>query len=440
LPFVDSPIVLGYIAFGLSRARPEKHSNTKTRREEELAQALEGIKVVDLSQVAAVPMAARHLADFGADVVHVEHPVRGDTWRIVGGGISAAVGAGIASDVKYIWETYNRNKRGITLDLSQEEGRRIMYKLLEDADVFLTNMRLFELEKFEIEYKDVVKINPRIIYGSLTSFGKKGPERNLPGYETNGYFARSGVHHMLQEVGRPPVHVPLGSGDNVAAMAMAYGVMLALYVREKTGEGQELDISLFQSGVYQICIDVAGSLVTGADRQMLPRDQAKMAPANYYLTKDERWLRTVVNEQHWARYCRALGRPELPEDPRFKVFKDRQENHADLFEILDAVFKTKTLPEWKKLLDEHDIPWAPVQTLPEVCNDVQARENNFFVPIDHPEYGRIEVIDSPVKLSKTPSTIRTPAPEFSQHTEEVLLENGFSWEEIALFKEKRVVA
>lgn len=405
-----------------------------------MADALEGLKVVDLSQVAAAPMAARHLADFGADVIHVEHPARGDTWRIVGSGISGDVGFGITSDIKYIWETYNRNKRGITLDLSKDGGREVMYKLLEKSDVFVTNMRLFELEKFKLTYDDVNKLNPGLIYSSLTSFGKKGADRNLPGYETNAYFSRSGVHHVLQEVGGHPFSPPLGSGDNVAALAMAYGIMTALLVREKTGVGQEVDISLLQTGVYQISIDVAGSLVTGRDRQMLPREDAAMAPSNYFLTKDEKWLRVVINEQHWTGFCRTIEHEELEHDPRFEIFKDRQQNHVALFNILKEAFKTKTLVEWGTRLNENDCPWAPVQNLPEVCNDLQARENNFFVPIEHPEYGRMEVVASPINLSKTPASVRTPAPEFSQHTEEVLLELGYTWEEIAQFKEQRVVA
>jgi len=165
-----------------------------------------------------------------------------------------------------------------------------------------------------------------------------------------------------------------------------------------------------------------------------------MAPSNYFLSKDEKWLRVVINDQHWAGFCRAIEREELEHDPRFEVFKDRQQNHTPLFGILKEVFKTRTLAEWKTRLNGNDCPWAPVQNLPEVVNDPQARVNDFFVPIDHPEYGRMEVVASPINLSKTPASIRTPAPEFSQHTEEVLLELGYTWEEIAQFKEQRIVA
>jgi crotonobetainyl-CoA:carnitine CoA-transferase CaiB-like acyl-CoA transferase len=432
---------------------------------------LEGIKVVDVSQVAAVPMCARHLADFGADVVHIEHAVRGDSWRIFQKGQGTGTN-GVESPINYNWENFNRNKRSVAVDLSKEEGQKIIYKMVEKADVFLTNLRLYEREKFRMEYETLCQFNPRLIYGSLTGYGRKGPDRDLPAYDTTAYWSRSGIPHRLRAHGVASPGYTAAFGDNVAALGLAFGVMMALYVRDKTGVGQEVDISLFHTGIYQMGFDIAGALITGRDfedwrtdryqddaEKMKLRDalvaevQAAMSRlsdfyrenvpnplSGTYETKDGRVLTFVILQPdlYWAKFCRAIERPELENDTRFSTFEARSENCAELYHIFKDVFLTRTLAEWKPRLQ--GIPYSLQQNFVEVINDPQARANNFFVPVDHPTYGRIEVIANPVMLSKTPAAIRMPAPEFSQHTEEVLLEHGYSWEDIASFKEQGIIA
>jgi len=401
--------------------------------------ALEGIKVVETAMVYAGPMASRLLADWGADVIKIEHPVRGDIARSES---AKRGGKAIPSDINYRLETFNRNKRGITLDLSQDGGREIIYKLLEKADVFLSNYRPRELKKFKLEYDTLSQLNPRLIYANVTGYGSRGPDRDLPGYEFTSYFPRSGMLHLLQVPGTHPVQPPLGLGDNVAGLALACGIMTALFIRETTGVGQEVDVSLFHTGVYALSLDVAGSLVTGQDRQQVDRKDIANVLVNPYQTKDGRWLFLGVSQPdlYWSRFCRAIEREDLEHDPRFASFEPRIENHIALFHILEEVFLGKTLEEWKIHLNEAGLPWAPVQNLPEVTADLQARANDFFVSYDHPTYGRIEVVANPIKLSKAPSTARMPAPELGQHTEEVLLENGYTWEDIARFKEQGVIA
>lgn len=404
--------------------------------------ALEGIKVVDVSQVAAVPMAGRHLADFGADVIHVEHPLRGDSWRVFQAGQGTGA-AGVPSGINYNWETYNRNKRSVTIDLSQESGREIIYKLLDKADVFLTNLRLFEQQKFGLEYDTLSPLFPRLIYGALTGYGKKGSDSDIPAYDTTAYWARSGIPHRFGADGMPPAAYSPAFGDNVAALALAFGVMTALYVRGKTGVGQEVDLSLFHTGIYQLSFDIAGALVTGRDYEewRLPsREDAPNPLSGLYQTKDGRWLQFVIlqPDRYWSRFCQAIEREDLEHDPRFESFGARTENHVVLYHIFEEIFLSKTLAEWKPRL--RGLPFSPIQNFLEVVNDPQARANDFFVPFDHPAYGRIEVIASPINLSETPATIRMPAPEFGQHTEEVLLECGYTWEDIAQFKEQRIIA
>jgi crotonobetainyl-CoA:carnitine CoA-transferase CaiB-like acyl-CoA transferase len=230
----------------------------------------------------------------------------------------------------------------------------------------------------------------------------------------------------------------------MAGLTLAYGTMAALFIRERTGIGQEVDVSLFSTGLFQVSFDVAGALATGRDYdEWAPSRNRENNPnplVGKYQTKDGRTLFLCILQPglYWSRFCQAIERRDLEHDPRFESFEPRIQNHAALLHILDEVFLTKTLEEWKPRLTGAGLPWSPVQKLTEVINDPQARANNFFVPLDHPNYGRMEVVANPVKLSKTQATIKA-APEFGQHNEEVLLEYGYTWEDIARLKQQGVI-
>jgi len=411
--------------------------------------ALGGIKVVEVATMAAVPMAGRLLGDWGADVVHVERLGTGDPWRgwLTGGGTVEE----LPPEFHYhFWENYNRNKRSVAVDVSQEDGREIVYKLVKGADVFLTNMRPYELEKFKMEYDTLNQLNPGLIYGSLTGYGKKGPEIDAPGQDTVAFWARSGFLYRLQQCGRPPASPgfrTLAAGDKLTAIALACGIILALLVRERTGIGQEVDISLFHTAVFAL-LPVALALSNevpdfgiGIGEELLEREDVSPLHISFE-TKDERWLQLSLAppDLYWSRFCQAIKREDLEHDPKFESFEARRENQTDLFHILEKVFRSKTLDEWKTPLDEARMLWDPIQSPQEVVNDPQARANDFFVPYDHPTFGQIDVVANPIKLTKTPATIRMPAPEFGQHTEEVLLELGYSWEDISQFKEQGLIA
>ena len=423
--------------------------------------ALDGIKVIDISQVAAVPVAARHLADFGADVLHIENPTTGDSWRIYQAGQDTGR-AGAPSEINYNWENFNRNKRSVTVDISQKGGQKVIYKFIKEADVFLTNLRPFELKRYNLEYKTLNKLNPRLVYAALTGFGKKGPDKDAPAYDATAYWTRSGIPYMLTRPGMSQPGFRPAFGDNVAGLAMAYGIMTSLYVREKTGKGQEVDVALLHIGLYQLAFDIAGALATGLDYEDWREDpppeivaaaEAGFAPvrnfyrskapnplAGRYTTKDDRVITFVAlqPDRYWGKFCRALGLSELENDPRFNTIEGREENNAILYPILDEAFASKTLDEWKPLLE--GIPYAVHQNMREVINDPQARANDFFVAYDHPTHGHLEAVANPVMLSETPATIRMTATEFGQHTEEVLLEYGYTWEDIARFKEQGIIA
>ncbi len=437
--------------------------------------ALKGIKVLDVSQAAAVPMAARHLGDFGADVIHIEHPLAGDSWRVNQAG-TTRVGSTYApaSDFNYTWETFNRNKRSLTLDLSREGGQAVIYKLLEDTDILITNMRPSEQEKFRVDYQALHERFPRLIHASLSGLGKNGPERDLPAYDITAMMYRSGMHYALADRVKGDFVWRNAYGDVMAGISLFSGIMTALYVREQTGAGQQVDTSLFGMGVYQMSFDIAAFLATGTDFRELEAKKAQeeadtpqmqlisqlaaeaevamsrlrdefagFAPMTCtYSTRDGRKFRINVlqHDRYHPRFCRAIGREDLIDDPRFADHETRIANSQEYYIIMRDAFLTKTLDEWRPILNREEIPWAPEQTFREAVNDPQARANDFFVPFDHPTHGKMEVADNPLKLSETPSTVRLPAPEFSQHTEEILLEAGYTWEDIARFKEEGIIA
>jgi formyl-CoA transferase len=424
-----------------------------------MMQALEGIKVVDVSQVAAVPMAARFLADFGADVVHVEHPARGDLLRAM-----QLMGKQYAPELDiefdYLWENYNRNKRGIAVDLSKEEGRGIILRLVADADILLSNLRPFEVERYRLSYEELSASNPRLIYGNLTGFGRKGAEKDFPGFDTTAHWGRAGIAYRLTRPCQPPLAGVGGFGDNVAALALYGGVTTALYARERTGEGQEIDVSLLHTGVYQLSFELSAVLATGHDvteafRQELEdqgitepsaeamnelREQAPNPLIIPYKTKDERWyMLTVVSaDRHLEKLFRILGRDDIVGDPRFATHESRRENSTDLFHVLEEAFQTRTLDEWRALLE--GIPSAPMQPYMGVIADPQARDNDVFVAFEHPTHGRVEVIANPVGMSKTPAAQAAPAPRFGEHTDEILVKHGYGQQEIESLRQRGIIA
>jgi crotonobetainyl-CoA:carnitine CoA-transferase CaiB-like acyl-CoA transferase len=405
-----------------------------------MALALEGIKVVEVAQAAAAPMGGRLLADLGADVLHIENPATGDSHRYFQSRPSDAIkaGRGVPSEVNYNFELYNINKRSVTLNLASEQGRGIIYKFIEKADVFTSNLRPFELEKFKLEYKDLSKLNPRLIFASLTGYGRKGPNRDSPGYDIISYWARAAIPYLMDATGFRPAF-----GDSLGGLMLAFGIMTALFVRERTGVGQEVDMSLFGVGVFQMSFDISGALIEKREfDEFRPqgREDSFNPLVGGYTTKDERQfvLMCLQPDRYWPKVCQAIEREDLINDPRFNTFEARAQNRMELYTIFDEAFRSKTLEEWKPRFSA--IPTGWVQKLLDVINDPQARANDFFVTLDHPIHGPIEVIAPPVKFSKTPATVRTAAPELGQHTEEVLLENGYTWEDIARFREQGIIS
>jgi crotonobetainyl-CoA:carnitine CoA-transferase CaiB-like acyl-CoA transferase len=405
---------------------------------EKAISALEGIRVIDLTQQGAAPMAGCLLAQWGADVIHVEHPVRGDGGRGLQPG---GVGSIQQHRVNYVWELVNFNKKSLTTDLAQQEGREIIYRLAAKSDVFLSNLRPREMKKFEMQPETLREINPKIIIANLTGYGPKGPDADAPGWDDSAYFARAGIIHTMSEEEGVPVSSRPAFGDFPTGMVCACGIVVALFARERLGIGQELYTSLFNSGVWASMFDIQGALLTHRDPPEQRRDSVRNPLGNTYKTKDGRWIKLTMLQPnpYWPGFCQAIDQEGLENDPRFGSIQKRAENNIALIKIIEEAFVRRTAEEWKTRLTEFGLSFGLIQKPSEVANDPQARANEFFTRVNHPTYGPIELVLAPIKFSKTPGMFRTPAPEFGQHTEEILLELGYGWDKIKQLRDKKVI-
>jgi len=396
-----------------------------------MADGLDGIRVIEIGEWVAVPAAGAILADLGAEVIHVEHPVRGDAYR------GYRLG-----EPNYGLENDDRNKKGLAIDLLQSEGQEIIRRLVAQSDVFVSNLRPYQLVKFGFEYDSLAKLNPKLIVANLNGLGQKGPEQDDPGNDFACYWTRAGVMATLGVPGKPPPASRGGFGDHMTAMLLTAAIALALLIRERTGIGQEVNVSLFNTGIYALGMDMARALNLGEDIRQAPRESALNPLMNYYRTKDDRWIVLSIprTDPYWATFCKAIEREELEKQARFSSHSSREQNNEELISILDEVFAGKTYEEWKKRLGSFKIAaWAPAQTVLEVTSDQQAIDNEIFVDFEHPSYGTIKLLATPVKFSKTPGTVRSRAPELGEHTEEILLSAGYSWEDIIALKSKNVI-
>jgi len=394
---------------------------------------MEGIKVVELGHWVVMPSAAAILGDWGADVIKVEDPWVGDGVR----GVNSIEGIPLGNGVHYLFEVMNRNKRSVGINLRQERGREAMNKLLEGADVFLSNFQPQVLARYGLDYETVAKLNPRLIYGVLTGYGEKGPDKDKPGYDYAAFWARSGLMRKIGPPDAPPPPQRSGMGDNISSLCVVSGTLAGLFARERTGKGQEVSFSLYNTGVWALQHDIQMPLVTGQEIPNTDRRNVSNPLWNTYQTKDDRWMQLVMvqSDRFWSPFCRTLGLAHLEKDPRFESHIKREENNEELIRIISEEMGNRPLEEWEELFEKNELVSSRVQSPMDVVNDPQAIENDFFTEFDHPVVGPLKLVASPVKFNGQKPPIRLPAPEVGQHTEEVLLELGYSWEDIAGLKD-----
>lgn len=401
--------------------------------------ALEGVKVIEVGGAAAMPLSGMLMASWGAEVIHVEPPGgEGDLARMMSHRLSAWTQY---SEINYIWEHLDRNKKSICINLKTDEGQTIVKKLCEGADVFLNNFRPYEMEKFNLTYEAISKLNPKIIYANLTGYGTCGPEKNSGGYDSVAFWARSGVMDLMHDQDSAPNISRSAYGDSIASLSLLGGIMAALYIRERTGIGQKVEVSLYNTAVWVLGLDIAGCLITGKEALRPQRKTMSNPIRNLYPTKDNRWIMLgMTNAQHyWPEFCKAIERPDLENHPKFATFDDRQKNSAELVKIIEEIFIARTYQQWAEKLKKYKLIWSPVTTPIEVVNDEQAIANDFFVKWDHPKYGSIKVLNNPIKLSKTPAEIKCKAPDLGEHTEEILKQLNYTNVEISKIKDCGII-
>jgi crotonobetainyl-CoA:carnitine CoA-transferase CaiB-like acyl-CoA transferase len=397
---------------------------------------LAGIKVVELAMWVAGPSTTAVMGDWGAEVIKLEDPNGGDPIR---GGVTTRA----MSETRMVppYELDNRNKRSVAVDLRRAEGVAFAMKIIERADVFVTNLRVETLARMKLDYASMSSRNPRLVYASLNGYGHRGPDKNRPAFDYAAAWARSGLMHTVAEPGQAPPAQRPGMIDHAAGLGLAGAISAALLKRERTGRGCEVRISLFQMGLWMNATDLTIGLISGKSPEQESRSERTNPIWNSYRCKDGKWIYFVMiqSDRHWADFCAAMGEPEWKDDPRFSDFGARRRNSAELTRLIDEAVASRNGDEWASIFDRHKLIWAPVQTGEEVLRDPQAEAIGAFVEIDHPNIPRCRVINSPIEFGDGPPANYSHAPELGHHTEEVALEVGLTWEEIAKLKESGVV-
>jgi crotonobetainyl-CoA:carnitine CoA-transferase CaiB-like acyl-CoA transferase len=376
---------------------------------------LNGIRVLDLSRVLAGPYCSMMLGDLGADVIKVEWPGIGDDTRHWGPPFTEKGGESA------YFLCVNRNKRSITVDLKKPLGVELIKELARKSDIFLENFTPGTVDKLGVDYESIRKVNPRIIYCSITGFGPDGPYRNRAGYD----LAVSGLGGLMGITGEPdgpPVKVGVAITDVTTGISAQGAVCAALYAREKTGLGQRIDLSLLETQVSALVNMASSYLVSGNIPKRGGTAHETIVPYQGFETQDKYVIVAVGNDALFVKFCRVLGIPEVAEDPRFKTNPLRVENRRECIGILAPIIKTKKRDEWIKLLNAESIPCTPINTMDEVFADPQVLHRNMLVEVDHPKAGKIKLVGIPVKYSGAETAIRRPPPVLGEHTREVLSE------------------
>jgi crotonobetainyl-CoA:carnitine CoA-transferase CaiB-like acyl-CoA transferase len=399
---------------------------------------MEGIRVVELASWVFVPSAGAILSDWGAEVVKIEHPVTGDPCR----GLNASALPTNAPNI--MLEMANRGKRSVGLDVTHDRGREVLRRLVERADVFLTSWLGAALRKYHLDVDDVREWNPRIVYARGTGMGPKGPEADRPGFDATTYWFRAGFADSLTPDDQEwPISQRLGIGDIPSGAILAGGVAGALLARERTGTSPLVDVSLFSSAAWTLSPDIAsGWLNPGTRRALIGRGDAKNPLANMYRTKDDRVLSLVMmdSDRYWDDFCRHLDLEHLIDDPRFSDSGRRRTTALELITILDGVFGGRTVDEWRPVLSTMKGAWTVVQTAAELARDPQFVANDFFTAVvERPGDVDLRLPQPPVRYDETPVELHR-MPEHAEHTEEVLLELGYAWDDVAAMKDAGTVS
>jgi crotonobetainyl-CoA:carnitine CoA-transferase CaiB-like acyl-CoA transferase len=381
------------------------------------------INIIDLTQARAGPTAVRQLVDMGAHAIKVEprEEVDGDALRLA-----------------FDFQNVHRNKRSITLDLKNPAGRDVLFKMTERADVLVENYRPDVKRRLGIDYDTLSKINPRLIYGSISGFGQTGPYRDRPGYDQ----IAQGLGGLMSITGLPgqgPVRVGIPIADLTSGIFLAQGILVALLEREHSGQGQWVHTSLLQAMITMLDFQATRWLIGKEIPPQAGNDHPTGIPTGVFRTRDGHINIAAAGQKMYARLCTALGVEPLIEDPRFKDVRSRSKNRHELNKEIEKALASGTSAEWVEKLNAAGVPCGPIYNIKEVFEDEHVKQLKMASPVQHPTLGEIFVQSPPAVLSRTPGAIRSPAPERGQHTDEILGEFGFSASQIATLRADKAI-
>ena len=393
-------------------------------------QPLEGVKVLDLSRTLAGPFCTMMLGDMGADVVKVEQPGSGDESR--------RFTPPSWNDESCYYLSSNRNKRSITVDLKSTEGKAIMMKLVQDADILVENFRTGTMEKLGLGYEELKKMNPRLIFCSISGFGRTGPEKNRAGYDLllQGF---GGLMSITGEEGGPPVKAGMSIVDLTTGMFAVYGIMNGLFAAQKTGKGQFIDVSLLDGQITLLNHMATGYMATGKPAGKMGSAHPSLVPYQAFRAKDMDIILAVANDGLWKKCCMALEWHDLLDDVRFEKNVDRVAHRDELVKLISdklIFWESKDLFE---ILDSHGVPCGPIHTIDQILNHPQTKAREMMLPIQHPTIENLQVPGFPVKMGGTPQSVRYYPPLLGEHTDDVLSELGYSTEDIQRLKNKQII-
>lgn len=398
---------------------------------------LSGLRVIDCGTYIAGPAAATIMSDFGAEVIKIERPQGGDPYRH----LSFLPGMA-ASEHNYCWLLDARNKKSLALDLRDESGREVLRKLIAAADVFITNYPPDLAAKFQVRYEDIEALNPRLIYAQITGYGETGDDTNKPGYDTTAYWARSGLTNILFDLTTATGATPCGTGDHPVALALFGAIMLALYQRQTTGRGTKVSTSLMATGAWSNSCQIQAAMLGAVFPPRRTRFTSLNPLVNGYQARDgQRFMLCCLDTKYdWGRICRAIGRADLIEDPRYATADARFENGGEVVAVLDEALATKDMSEWRVLFDEHSVIWGPIPTIDRVAVDEQMKSNGVFAEFDHPQLGSVPTVNNPINVSGIAKDKPKLAPEIGEHSIEILRSIGYADQAIDELLLREVIA
>jgi crotonobetainyl-CoA:carnitine CoA-transferase CaiB-like acyl-CoA transferase len=392
--------------------------------------SLAGVTVIDFTRVLSGPYCTMVLADHGARVIKLEHPVRGDDTR--------HWGPPFLGEESAYFLSVNRNKESVTLDFKQPEGQRVLEQLLERADVVVENFRPGTLDVLGFGAAAVLARHPRLVYCSISGYGQTGPRREEPGYDAV-MQAEGGLMSITGESDGPALRLGVAITDIVSGLFAAQGVMAALIAREKTGRGQQVDIGMLDATAALLTYQAGNYFATGQVPARMGNRHPTIVPYESFHAADGEFVIAGGNDEIWRRLCKVIDRPDLAEDARYRTNADRAVRHAEVKAELERALQTRTRDEWVRELTNAGVPCGSVREISEVLSDPQITAREMVREVEHTTVGKARVINSPVKMSATPTSVRTAPPTLGQHTAGVLKELGYDQQEIDALKSARVI-